>query len=574
MNNKGFMFIETIVMVVILSVGLLVLYSSYNNSIAFEKTRLSYDDTPYIYRTFYITKFLQENTDINSSLDELLEEKAIRIIGTETSELFDDDATENKFNGIKSKFHFYKILLVSSDIRNSDDEKYNDLDLSNKFKKYINSLDYNNESGDKKYYIIVEFAEKLGSSNEDNSDGILECNPNEQESDCKVSYASIEIKKGAIVTPDDIDPGGDQPEPIQVGCTINKESDNPLSLSLSVNQPSFIIDKWYYKINNGNETSTSSNTIIISDLAAGTNFTVSAYAKDANSNQTDACTYSGKIEATEWILDDSTNNPLPVTIVLSGYYKLQVWGAQGGSGKSSAYIGGKGGYSEGVVKLSAGNTIYMYVGGQGIAGDYGSGYKDGGTNGGGKSGYKNGGSGGGASDIRINEDSLYARIIVAGGGGGASMSTNGPAGGGTAGIEGGSKPGYATSGGTGGTVTFGTRGSDGTFGKGGDAATVAANTNCAGGGGGGWYGGGGGGGATFANYDSTGGGGSGFVYTSSTAANVPTGWKLNSTYYLSSARTVAGNTSFPSTSGGTETGHEGNGYARIIYCGDSASDCS
>lgn len=58
-------------------------------------------------------------------------------------------------------------------------------------------------------------------------------------------------------------------------------------------------------------------------------------------------------------------------------------------------------------------------------------------------------------------------------------------------------------------------------------------------------------------------GGSGYVYTSSTASNYPSGCTLNSSYYLTSAQTVAGNSSFPSTSGGTETGHSGDGYARI-----------
>ena len=38
---------------------------------------------------------------------------------------------------------------------------------------------------------------------------------------------------------------------------------------------------------------------------------------------------------------------------------------------------------------------------------------------------------------------------------------------------------------------------------------------------------------------------------------------LGSEYYLTDASTIAGNASMPSTSGGTETEHIGNGYARI-----------
>jgi hypothetical protein len=38
---------------------------------------------------------------------------------------------------------------------------------------------------------------------------------------------------------------------------------------------------------------------------------------------------------------------------------------------------------------------------------------------------------------------------------------------------------------------------------------------------------------------------------------------LNSTHYLSSASTIAGDTSFTSPTGSSETGHSGNGYIRI-----------
>lgn len=83
--------------------------------------------------------------------------------------------------------------------------------------------------------------------------------------------------------------------------------------------------------------------------------------------------------------------------------------------------------------------------------------------------------------------------------------------------------------------------------------------NHAGGGGGGFYGGGAG-----RENSGFGSGGSGYVYTSSTASNYPSGCLLNSLYYLTNAETKAGNTSFPSpTSNGNETGHSGNGYARI-----------
>jgi len=82
-----------------------------------------------------------------------------------------------------------------------------------------------------------------------------------------------------------------------------------------------------------------------------------------------------------------------------------------------------------------------------------------------------------------------------------------------------------------------------------------------GGGGGGWYGGGAAYSDSSTSYVNYSGGGSGFVYTST--ATVPSGYSVPTTYQLTNAVTTAGNSSFPSTSGGTETGHSGNGYIKI-----------
>ena len=265
----------------------------------------------------------------------------------------------------------------------------------------------------------------------------------------------------------------------------------------------------------------------------------------------------------------------------AGTYKLQVWGAEGGYGYTSAssYPGGKGGYSYGTLTLNETTNLYVYIGEKGKSGTSSSSIKTGGFNGGGNSGYSRGGSGGGATDIRIGQDSLYARVIVAGGGGGGAYYAKyyGGAGGGTSAIDGtgynttyNSKGGTQTAGGT--AAYYGTsKGTDGSFGHGGAASTSTRSYNRSGGGGGGWYGGGGG--AYNSSTKTTvqtqyigvsgGGGGSGYVYTSSTASSYPSGCLLNSSYYLTDAATIAGNTSFESTSGGTEIGHSNAGYAKI-----------
>ena len=372
-----------------------------------------------------------------------------------------------------------------------------------------------------------------------------------------------------------------------------------------------------------------------------------------------------------------------------GKYKLQCWGAQGGTSYGSSNgAGSKGGYSEGVLTLTTKTTLYVFVGGQGSRGSSSS-LVNGGWNGGGasvgKSSYNSGDTngysypacGGGATDIstvtsdmsyssgRTNRSSasLLARCIVAGGGAGGSYrytsitttstswsqvytesgtchyyqsgtnnysyfpnyisysfsggskyrvrvtsgsyssfdvtyndgswkkagttftaisgvqyhvdirsstenqpityvvekqvsdsypsnssdySNKSQQGGGTSGK--GQYPGTQTSAGSGGGFGYGAN------------QTTTNYRYCGGGGGGGWYGGGTGYSDSSTSYVNYSGGGSGFVNTSANASYRPSGY---TGLQLDSGTTTAGNTSHPSTSGGTETGHSGNGYARI-----------
>lgn len=255
-----------------------------------------------------------------------------------------------------------------------------------------------------------------------------------------------------------------------------------------------------------------------------------------------------------------------------GTYKLEVWGAQGGY-RSDASKGGKGGYSAGTLKLTSETVLYVYVGGfGGNSSSNTSAVVKGGFNGG---GYRYGfPGGGGATDIRIGADSLYARVIVAGGGGsdGASNKT-GMYGGGTTGGSatenygnygyGGTQTGHTT------TVTKpssqpttnSSSNYPGGFGFGGFG--VYASSGYGGAGGGGWYGGCGSVPDGSGDDDRGGGGGSGYVYTASSAANYPSGCKLNSSHYLTSTTLKGGNESFVNFSGQTVTGCSGKGAARI-----------
>lgn len=129
-----------------------------------------------------------------------------------------------------------------------------------------------------------------------------------------------------------------------------------------------------------------------------------------------------------------TGGPQTWTVPETGYYRFEVWGAQGGNytandnfGHGTAY-GGYGGYATGVIRLDVGTRLNIYVGGKGNGIDTG-GYNGGGTGKYSRAYYWTPGeshyryhyscAGGGATDIRLEGTGLYNRVIVAGGGGGA-----------------------------------------------------------------------------------------------------------------------------------------------------------
>ena len=222
----------------------------------------------------------------------------------------------------------------------------------------------------------------------------------------------------------------------------------------------------------------------------------------------------GECEITTDLFEETfeyTGTEAEYTIPKTGYYKIEVWGAQGGNGGDNVDSGGYGGYSTAIVQLTANTKIYVNVGGKGQtnAGGYNGGGA--GTRIAGKISNAGGGGGGAThigtktgllSSFDSNENGiadsneLTDLLIVAGGGGGGTETGN-RRGGSGGGMNGNAGEGayYAAGGGT--QSTGGTAGDTdsfaGSFGLGGAAAdgSAASGTYGVGGGGGGFYGGGG-----------------------------------------------------------------------------------
>lgn len=274
---------------------------------------------------------------------------------------------------------------------------------------------------------------------------------------------------------------------------------------------------------------------------------------------------------------DYTGSEQTYTVKLDGKYKLEVWGAQGGS-YNSEYYGGYGGYSVGTIELKKNQMIYVYVGGQGTILTDNSDYIPGGFNGGGRGANKDANvistSGGGATHVATKSGLLSSLegykdniLIVSAGGGGTSYQSGtysgvGGSGGGYIGSDGTNtmtdyKPGAGgtqSSGGNsgGGVANNQERGTSGSFGQGGNGNYYS------GGGGAGLYGGG-------ASNQSGAGGGSSYIGNSLLSDK-------SMYYYCSSScnTSTATSTKTVSTTCVDETAKKncaklGNGYVKITY---------
>ena len=233
----------------------------------------------------------------------------------------------------------------------------------------------------------------------------------------------------------------------------------------------------------------------------------------------------------------------------SGTYRLKCAGGQG-SNRTKINNAKKGGYAEGVLNNPSTVKAFAYVGGSGLfaSSNQNASYIqqthpthcfNGGGNpsayGDNRTGAE---AGGGGTDIRIGKDSLYARVIVAGGAGGCGkLNGYGGSGGGTSG-ELYYNDGYGTNGGPGTQTAAGTNSGDhgGGFGYGGNGASLSDGYGGAGGGG--WYGGSGTVPDGSSDNDKGGSGGSGYVLTESSYK--PSGYLLNEDYYLTETQLTTG----------------------------------
>ena len=255
----------------------------------------------------------------------------------------------------------------------------------------------------------------------------------------------------------------------------------------------------------------------------------------------------------------------------SGYFKLETWGAQGGT-YNSTYYGGYGSYSTGIFYLVKDKKYFINVGGSTTT-------TSGGYNGGGgaiNSDSRGSAFGGGGATSIATVDSLLKNLssnqdsilIVAGGGGGAAnFSGEYTYAGSAGGYLGVSASGMYPRCGTGGSqsaagMANGTSVSAGGFGYGGTGTGSYSSA----GGGGGYYGGGGG--NTYPGAGSAaGGGGSGYIGDLESSSVFTKHMTCYNCATSTDASTMTNTTTNVSSTATSDYAKSGNGYARITYLG-------
>lgn len=184
MKKNGFVFIETIVAIVILTSSLLLLYNTFTKILQLEKSEIYYDDIAYIYRTYYLKERFNK-LNIKSVLNDLQnnKDKYFVTIGIEYQNLFEEYETEkNYISNMLEDYDVKQIVVLKENkidnirkctIECSLDSECNEYEncnglysnLSEEFIKYLKSL-YIDVSCT--YIMAIEYNTCTGSNGFDN----------------------------------------------------------------------------------------------------------------------------------------------------------------------------------------------------------------------------------------------------------------------------------------------------------------------------------------------------------------------------------------------------------------------
>ena len=93
MNKKGFMFVETIMVMTILTTSLITIYITFSRVLINEKRRAMFDDTSYLYRTYLLEDYAFQPPEYH------------RVVGKHRVKAAADSVFQNIHSGVKGAQH-------------------------------------------------------------------------------------------------------------------------------------------------------------------------------------------------------------------------------------------------------------------------------------------------------------------------------------------------------------------------------------------------------------------------------------------------------------------------------------
>ena len=140
--------------------------------------------------------------------------------------------------------------------------------------------------------------------------------------------------------------------PVVNSVTATNVSNNSITVSVSVTAGTNNIQTYYYSINNGSYTSSSSNTHTFSDLSSGTNYSIRVYVRDTGGVDSNVYTINVETESVVYLCSTGTN----LATCIRSQYTSQ--------GSNGLY------YHTSSLANSAGDNSYRYTGASSSVNNY------------------------------------------------------------------------------------------------------------------------------------------------------------------------------------------------------------
>lgn len=196
-NKKGFVFVETIIVLVILLTSLILLYTSYDSLISNMKRNARNDDPAFMYRTYVIKSFLNELRDDNGNLvlDNMKQNGEIYYLNSQSKEISYQGSSFPKtklsfFSTLYSEYNINTMFLIKASYIDKITQSSKIREDQKRYLKKLDNKDLN------EWYLVVEYSEKIDGSQCDynfvNSYSVTKENGT-REKTCLFYYSSMKI---------------------------------------------------------------------------------------------------------------------------------------------------------------------------------------------------------------------------------------------------------------------------------------------------------------------------------------------------------------------------------------------